>query len=117
MNTHNVKTAASESTETRVLKNFDVLLPVRTNRLVALAKLEGNLMTYRALDALGATGPDDGDDLLSDIRYAAELITTMIDEGDTLPLDNDIKVITTAVAWSSVRGNPAVNMFIEMFRQ
>ncbi|WP_205954809.1 MULTISPECIES: hypothetical protein [Pantoea] len=84
MNTHNVnvKTAASESTETRVLKNFDVQLPVRTNRLVALAKLEGNLMTYRALDALEATGPDDGDDLLSDIRYAAELITTMIDEGD-----------------------------------
>lgn len=35
----------------------------------------------------------------------------------TLPLDNDIKVITTAVAWSSVRRNPAVNMFIEMFRQ
>ncbi|PQK93456.1 LysR family transcriptional regulator [Pantoea ananatis] len=34
-----------------------------------------------------------------------------------LPLDNDVKVITTAVAWSSVRGNPAVNMFIEMFRQ
>ncbi|WP_273759593.1 hypothetical protein [Pantoea ananatis] len=84
MNTHNVnvKTAASESTETRVLKNFDVQLPVRTNRLVALAQLEGNLMTYRALAALGATGPDDGDDLLSDIRYAAELITTMIDEGD-----------------------------------
>lgn len=35
----------------------------------------------------------------------------------TLPLDNDIKVITTAVAWSSVRSNPAVEMFIEMFRQ
>ncbi|EIN0285739.1 LysR substrate-binding domain-containing protein [Salmonella enterica] len=35
----------------------------------------------------------------------------------TLPLDNDIKVITTAVAWSSVRRNPVVDTFIEMFRQ
>ncbi|MGP2450671.1 hypothetical protein ACTUSR_16425 [Pantoea stewartii subsp. indologenes] len=84
MNTHNVnvKTAASESTETRVLKNFDVQLPVRTNRLVALAQLEGNLMTYRALAALDLLGPDHLDDLLSDVRYAAERITTMLDEGD-----------------------------------
>ncbi|MGX9377403.1 hypothetical protein ACWXV6_21805 [Pantoea ananatis] len=84
MNTHNVKvkTAATETTETWVKQNFDVQLPVRTNRQVILAQLEGNLMTYRALTALDASGPDDGDDLFSDIRYAAELITTMLDEGD-----------------------------------
>lgn len=35
----------------------------------------------------------------------------------TLPLDNNIKVITTAVAWSSARNNPAVDMFIEMIKQ
>ena len=35
----------------------------------------------------------------------------------TVPLDNNIKVITTAVVWSSVRNNPAVEMFIEMIRE
>jgi len=35
----------------------------------------------------------------------------------TLPLENNIKVITTAVAWSRARNNPSVNMFIEMIRQ
>ncbi|SAV14951.1 LysR family transcriptional regulator [Klebsiella pneumoniae] len=35
----------------------------------------------------------------------------------TLPLENNIKVITTAVAWSSARNNPAVDMFIEMIKQ
>ncbi|WP_324022052.1 hypothetical protein GC090_22570 (plasmid) [Pantoea sp. JZ29] len=84
MNTHNVniKTAASESTETRVKQNFDGQLPVRTNRLLTLAQLEGNLMMYRALAALDVLGPDHLDDLLSDVRYAAERITTMLDEGD-----------------------------------
>jgi len=86
MNTHNVnvKTATTETTETWVKQKFDVLMPVRTDRLLTLAQLEGNLMMYRALAALDVSGPDHLDHLLSDIRYAAELITTMIDEGDSV---------------------------------
>lgn len=84
MNTHNVNTAASESTETWVKQKFDVLLLLRADRLLTLAQLEGNLMMYRALAALDAFGPDHLGDLLSDVRYAAERITTMLDEGDSL---------------------------------
>ncbi|MDI3366254.1 hypothetical protein [Pantoea sp. V108_6] len=84
MNTHNVKvkTATTETTETWVKQNFDVLLLLRADRLLTLAQLEGNLMMYRALAALDAFGPDHLDRLLSDVRYAAERITTMLDEGD-----------------------------------
>ena len=84
MNTHNVKvkTAATETTETWVKQKFDVLMPVRTDRLLTLAQLEGNLMMYRALAALDVSGPDHLDHLLSDVRYAAQRITTMFDEGD-----------------------------------
>ncbi|WP_210510788.1 hypothetical protein [Pantoea ananatis] len=84
MNTHNVnvKTATTETTETWVKQKFDVLMPVRTDRLLTLAQLEGNLMMYRALAALDVSGPDHLDHLLSDVRYAAQRITTMLDEGD-----------------------------------
>ena len=82
MNTHNVRTAASESTETWVKQKFDVLLLLRADRLLTLAQLEGNLMTYRALAALDAVGPDHLEDLSADVRYAAQRITTMLDEGD-----------------------------------
>ncbi|PWK05865.1 hypothetical protein [Pantoea ananatis] len=84
MNTHNVKTAASESTETWVKQKFDVLLLLRADRLLTLAQLEGNLMTYRALAALDAVGPDHLEDLSADVRYAAQRITTMLDEGDSV---------------------------------
>jgi len=84
MNTHNVKvkTAATETTETWVKQKFDVLLLLRADRLLTLAQLEGNLMTYRALAALDAVGPDHLEDLSADVRYAAQRITTMLDEGD-----------------------------------
>ena len=77
MNTHNVKTAASESTETWVKQNFDVHLSVRTNRRLSLAKLEGDLMKHRAMKALGV----EAEDLFDDLQYAAEFVTTMIAMG------------------------------------
>ncbi|MGC1086244.1 hypothetical protein [Pantoea agglomerans] len=78
MNTHNVNTAASESTETWVKQNFDVHLAARTNRRFSLAKLEGDLMKHRAMEKLGV----DTEDLFDDLQMAASCISTMIDRGD-----------------------------------
>ncbi|MGC0893293.1 hypothetical protein [Pantoea agglomerans] len=80
MNTHNVNTAASESTETWVKQNFDVHLAARTNRRFSLAKLEGDLMKHRAMEKLGV----DTEDLFDDLQMAASCISTMIDRGDKL---------------------------------
>ncbi|MEN4591703.1 hypothetical protein [Pantoea agglomerans] len=78
MNTHNVKTAASESTETWVKQNFDVHLVTRTNRRFSLAKLEGDLMKHRAMEKLGVNT----EDLFDDLQMAASCISTMINKGD-----------------------------------
>lgn len=80
MNTHNVnvKTAASESTETWVKKNTDLTLTRRTDDLIRLAKHEGRLMMMHSLSAMGTA--DDGD-VSDDVCFAAELIRTMLSEG------------------------------------
>lgn len=78
MNTHNIKTAASESTETWVKQNFDVHLAARTNRRFSLAELEGNLMKHLAMVKLGVNT----EDLFGDLQLAASCISTMINRGD-----------------------------------
>lgn len=82
MNTHNVNTAASESTETWVKQNFDVHLAARTNRRFSLAKLEGDLMKRRAMEKLGVETEDLFEDLFDDLQMAASCISTMIYKGD-----------------------------------
>ena len=77
MNTQNVKTAATKTTETWVKQNFDVHLSMRTNRRVSLAKLEGDLMKHRAMQKLGV----DTEELFDDLQLAVACITTMIDRG------------------------------------
>lgn len=108
MNTQNVKTAATKTTETWVKQNFDVHLSMRTNRRVSLAKLEGDLMKHRAMQKLGV----DTEELFDDLQLAVACITTMIDRGDIVTpsgyeLASSVRSLAIElypVAWEAVDG-------------
>ncbi|ADU73034.1 hypothetical protein [Pantoea sp. At-9b] len=90
MNTQNVNTAASESTETGV-KDFSVIyLSRKASALINLAKKEGDLLMFRAFERLGIEAPDHGDELFAP-QEAALLVTELAEMGGvTTPAVYDI---------------------------
>lgn len=99
MNTQNVKTAATKTTETWVKQNFDVHLSMRTNRRVSLAKLEGDLMKHRAMQKLGV----DTEELFDDLQLAVACIAKLLrmrpaNEWMKLPPDEFDRLV-----WKSLR--------------
>ncbi|MDE1188851.1 MAG: hypothetical protein PW844_20695 [Pantoea sp.] len=80
MNTQNVNTAASESTETGVNNPSITFLSRKTSALIRLAKKEGDLMTYRAFERLGIDSRDYNDEVYAP-QEAADLVTELADMG------------------------------------
>lgn len=80
MHTQNVNVAASESSKTWSNGPSALWLACKNELLVSLAKIEGELLMYRALEKLGLTPADDEDRFYCSF-YAAQMVERLIEIG------------------------------------